>query len=99
MKRERAEECAKRLDDFMTELFHNLKGGEKEFAAHAGLTVPQLFVLKMVESKKGCKMGDLAKALHLHFGTATSIVDRLIRDGLLSRKRDDDDRRVVSGSI
>lgn len=79
----------------MTELFHNLKGGGKELALHAGLTVPQFFVLKMVESNKGCKMGDLARALHLHFGTATSIVDRLIRDGLLARERDEGDRRVV----
>jgi len=95
MDRKHAEIYAKKIDTLLTSFFHGFRGKEKVLAVEVGLTMPQFFVMMMVDTKGSCKMSDLAKALSLNFGTATGIVDRLVRDDYLERKRDEKDRRVV----
>lgn len=95
MDRKIAKVYAKKLDIFLTNFFHGFKGKEKILAVEMGLTLPQFFVLMIVNAKNNCKMSELAKELSLNFGTATGIVDRLVRDGYLKRERDEKDRRIV----
>ncbi|MDO8886832.1 MarR family transcriptional regulator [Candidatus Oleimmundimicrobium sp.] len=95
MDRKRAEIYAKKLDTFLTNIFHGFRGKEKILATEAGLTMPQFFVMMIVDAKGSRKMSELAELLSLNFGTATGIVDRLVRDGYLKRQRDEKDRRVV----
>ncbi len=60
-----------------------------------GLTGPQLLVLKIVGERDRPTMGEIAEAVHLSQATATGILDRLERKGLVHRTRDDPDRRKV----
>ncbi len=90
---------AEALNSLFVNFFRNLKASEKSLAAEMGFTLPQIFVLMTVDSKNGCKMSGLAKGLSLNFGTATGIVDRLVRDGYIERQRDEEDRRVVWVSL
>ncbi|NEW06926.1 MarR family transcriptional regulator [Paenibacillus sp. SYP-B3998] len=59
------------------------------------LTGPQLFILRELFLKEPRKLGDLAQAVQLSNSTVSGIVDRLERDGLVERRRDEQDRRVV----
>ncbi len=60
-----------------------------------GLTMSQLRVLYMLQAGPGTPAGAVAAHLKVRPSTATGIVDRLVRDGLVRRERDDLDRRRV----
>lgn len=60
-----------------------------------GLTMSQLRVLYMLQAEPGTPAGNIAALLKVRPSTATGIVDRLERDGLVRRERDDLDRRRV----
>ncbi len=67
----------------------------KRLARDTGLTTPQLIVLQSVAATGRAKPSDVARNVHLSTATITSIVDRLVRDGLVSRERSLADRRSV----
>jgi DNA-binding MarR family transcriptional regulator len=61
-----------------------------------GLTLPQFDVLAELErAKSGFTFGELSRLLLVTSGNLTGIVDRLEADGLVRRKHDKRDRRVV----
>jgi len=60
-----------------------------------GVTGPQLVVLKELSANGGCCVTELTKAVHLGQATATGILDRLEKRGLVRRQRSDRDRRRV----
>ena len=64
------------------------------------LTVPQFFTLSTLESLGGtASMGDLARSTYQVSATMTGIIDRLVRDGLVERRRAETDRRSVVVAI
>jgi DNA-binding MarR family transcriptional regulator len=62
-----------------------------------GLDVPlaQLKSLFMIASKGSTSVGKLSDDLGVTPGDVTGIVDRLVRQGLVSRGEDPEDRRVI----
>jgi DNA-binding MarR family transcriptional regulator len=59
-----------------------------------GVTVPQMLVLRQVfEEPK--TIGQICKAVDLSYSTVSGIIDRLEREQLVERVRDEKDRRVV----
>jgi DNA-binding MarR family transcriptional regulator len=56
----------------------------------------QVLAIITIDEKKICSLGDLAKELHVAAPTVTGIVDRLQRDGYLTRIPDEVDRRVTN---
>ena len=67
----------------------------KRLLKSAGLTVPQLMVLQALSPDGRAKPSDIARRVHLSQATITSIVDRLLKAGLVNRERSEGDRRVV----
>ena len=61
----------------------------------AGLTAPQLLVLRTIHQRGELSVGDLAHRISLSQGTVTSILDRLVARGLVTRERAREDRRKV----
>lgn len=62
--------------------------------AEFGITVPQGLVLKQIAD--GPKtIGHISKSIGLSYSTVSGIIDRLERDGWVTRIRDDADRRVI----
>ncbi len=59
------------------------------------LTATQYVVLVRMWEEEGTSISELGERLFLDNPTLTGIVDRMERDGLLQRRRDDEDRRVV----
>jgi DNA-binding MarR family transcriptional regulator len=62
----------------------------------AGLTMPQAFALRaLVLSTRRVSASDLARDCDMLASTVTGVVDRLEQHGLVTRERDERDRRVV----
>ncbi len=73
-------------------------GGARQFAAALapfGLTLQQYFTLVAINRVGECTMGMLAGQTHHSLGTMTGIVDRLVRQGLVTRRSHATDRRIV----
>ena len=60
-----------------------------------GLTMSQLRVLHLLNTTRFALAGTVAESLKVRPSTATGIVDRLVRQGLVDRQRDPEDRRCV----
>ena len=64
-----------------------------------GLTYPQFLVMVALWGTDGRTVGELGAALGLESSTLTPLVKRLEAAGLLARRRDSDDERVVRVSL
>ncbi|TEB07915.1 Transcriptional repressor MprA [Pelotomaculum schinkii] len=63
------------------------------------LSVFELLALMMSEKYQAVTMSSLAQGMSVPMSTATGIVDRLVKKGLLDRGRSEEDRRVVTVSL
>ena len=60
-----------------------------------GLTGPQLIVLREIATRGETTAGEIAKAVSLGQATITGILDRLEKRNLITRLRNDADRRRI----
>jgi DNA-binding MarR family transcriptional regulator len=73
-------------------------GGARQFAGALtpySLTLQQYFTLVAIKRAGECTMGMLASETHHSLGTMTGIVDRLVKQGFVTRCSHATDRRVV----
>ena len=64
-----------------------------------GLTMSQLRVLVILQRDPGVTAGRLADRLGVRPSTVTGIVDRIVKQDLVERQPDPDDRRVVRNTL
>lgn len=64
-----------------------------------GITIPQSMVIGILSKEKTLKITELSSKLSLSNSTVSGIVDRLEKQGLVERKRSEQDKRVVYVSI
>ena len=69
--------------------------GRLEAWVGLGLTLTQLRVLFVLRAEDGASASALAERLNVTPSTLTRIVDRVVRQGLVRRDADNDDRRLV----
>jgi DNA-binding MarR family transcriptional regulator len=69
--------------------------GGKQLAAVTGLTPSQLMVLQEIERRGEAIPSAVASALQFSQATITTLVDRLVSLGLITRQRSDRDKRQV----
>lgn len=67
----------------------------KKLSKEAGLTSPQLLILRAIENEDGVLAKKVADQVNLSTATVTSILDRLESRQLISRERSTVDRRKV----
>ncbi len=67
----------------------------KELARRANLTGPQLTVVKILQVVGDLSLSDLSERIRSQNSTVTGIIDRMEREGLVTRTRSKEDRRVV----
>jgi DNA-binding MarR family transcriptional regulator len=61
----------------------------------ADLTFTQLRALSVLARRQPMRVSDLAEALDMSIASASALVDRMARRGLVSRRDDAEDRRTV----
>ncbi|TVP58206.1 MAG: MarR family transcriptional regulator [Gemmatimonadales bacterium] len=64
-----------------------------------GLTVPQFGILEALHHLGPLSLGELAEKLLVTGGNITYVMDRLEEQGLVYRKRSDEDRRVIKAYL
>ena len=67
----------------------------KSLEKHYGLTSPQLIILQELSQNEYIAIGEIARKISLSQATVTDIIDRLITKGLVTRTKNNLDRRQV----
>ena len=72
-----------------------MRGVQLDFFVRRGVTQTQFLVLVAIRSYGRCRMGTLARSLHVSMPTVSGIVSRLVGSGHLRRVPQTEDRRQV----
>lgn len=83
--------------DYITVLRQKFTDEESDFLKKTqGMSLQQLKVLLVIASNCPCTMGQVSKHMPiLSLSSITVIVDKLVKQGLVQRRRDENDRRAV----
>ena len=84
-----------RLSELMMVATRSMGSFLGQLVQGSGLTPAGLAVMRVLEARDGLKSSEVAARGWSTPGTVTTVVDTLVRDGLVERRRDDHDRRVV----
>jgi len=92
---------AKRLSLLLPRIAKNFRLAALIENVHRGLTTPQLLLLLIIDQadRPALTMSELARELGVTLPTATGTVQRLIRQALVARTHDEQDRRLVFVSL
>lgn len=82
-----------RFMQVMWALVHRLDQTSKRMRRQVGVTGPQRLALRVVGLFPGISAGDVATVLHMHPSTLTGVLQRLVAQTLVVRRRDPNDRR------
>lgn len=91
----RLDEFGTRIMELLPRLLEEVVRRENNYLARGLITLPQMRVLNYLNHYGACQMHQLASALRLQRPSATGMVDRLVKHGLLERQRSEEDRRAV----
>lgn len=83
------------IDKLIRRVSFVIKCRGREILNEFDITIPQFNALLVLRENGDMTIGDLGSKLFLASSTATDLVDRMERDGLVKRERDKSDRRVV----
>ncbi|MBT9156459.1 MAG: putative HTH-type transcriptional regulator YusO [Firmicutes bacterium] len=72
-----------------------IKKRGREILVDFGITPPQFSALLTLIQNGDLTIGELGEKMYLACSTATDLVDRMERNGLVARERDTNDRRVI----
>ncbi|MBM4361328.1 MAG: MarR family transcriptional regulator, partial [Deltaproteobacteria bacterium] len=79
----------------MTYLYAESRRVTRAVAEQYGLTGSQLVVLRLLGPGGRLSVGEISERIRAQNSTVTGIIDRMERDGLVARRRSENDRRVV----
>ena len=77
------------------EIYNALSPGVPTEWLSSDLTVAQLRILLVLQSRGPTRMSDIASTLSVTLPSATGIVDNLVKKGLVERETEPTDRRLV----
>lgn len=98
--RPRPDDPALRILRAIRQMVRGISQYSKHLAAETGLTVPQVVCLQALEGEDdGLSVTELGSRVSLSPGTASRVVERLVRAGLVKRRRRRRDRRLVAVSL
>lgn len=87
------------LFELLLTLFRRIVRREKGLKGYGVLSLPQVVILDALGRNPRHKMRQLSMLLGIGMSAATGLVDRLVKGGLVTRDRDQEDRRIVWVSI
>jgi len=95
MNRLSIEAFANRVTELLPQLARGMARHENNYLTKGVITPPQVWVLRQLTRQPECSMRELAEFMKMGLSSVTGMVDRLVRQGLASRRRTEQDRRVV----
>ena len=83
------------LDRLTRRLQRNLECCDRALVTCCGITVSQAYALLALQEAGALAMNDFAAAMRLHGTTMSRMADALVEKGLVERRPDPEDRRIV----
>lgn len=83
------------LEKELRYISHLIKQKGREILSNYTITPPQFVALQWLHESGDMTIGDLSTKMYLAFSTTTDLVDRMEKNELVKRIRDENDRRVV----
>ena len=83
------------LEKELRYISHLIKQKGREILSNYTITPPQFVALQWLHESGDMTIGDLSTKMYLAFSTTTDLVDRMEKNELVQRIRDEQDRRVV----
>ena len=83
------------LEKELRYISHLIKQKGREILSNYTITPPQFVALQWLHESGDMTIGDLSTKMYLAFSTTTDLVDRMEKNELVQRVRDENDRRVV----
>ena len=81
--------------DAIRRMLHALRSSARQAESQVGVTGAQLFVLQTLADSPAASLNELAGRTLTHQSTVSVVVDRLVRRGLVLKRRAADDARRV----
>lgn len=91
---DRFAEYLARLDKALRKVMDRITR-EMAGSLHAGISLPQFHLMRFVAEKGAPTVSEVAEIGGVTLSAITSLADRLYKAGLLTRERDQNDRRLV----
>jgi len=88
-------EFASKVIELSPRIIRGFKQYENNYLTRGEITLPQFWALGYLDRNGKSKMNNLAKLLKISPSGTTGLIDRLIAQGLVARKADFHDRRIV----
>ncbi|TFH43152.1 MAG: MarR family transcriptional regulator [Chrysiogenales bacterium] len=88
-----------RLDTILFSALQAVYRFQQSKVAAYDLDYEDIYLLQFLRNSSPARMGEIAEEMRIPISTATRVVDRLERMRLLSRKKDERDRRNVLVSL
>lgn len=83
------------IEDLLRSVNNILRKRGRDFLGSFDITGPQFDALNVLRDFGELTMGELCTKMFLACSTATDLIDRMERNGLIERVRDTADRRVI----
>jgi len=99
MSRLSLEAFADRAMELFPQLVRGMSRHESNYLSKGVITLPQMWVLGYLARQPRCPMRELAGFMRMGLSSLTGMVDRLVKQGLVERRRTEHDRRVVFVAI
>jgi DNA-binding MarR family transcriptional regulator len=88
-------EFADRMMEIMPVMMREFARRQESELFRSKITLPQFLILNLLHGLNEARMTELAKFMKVTTAAMTGIVDRLVRDGYVSRHYEPKDRRII----
>ena len=92
-------EATRDVLDAIRGIVQALRESSRAAERHVGLSGAQTFVLRTLSERASLSLNDLATATHTHQSSVSTVVTRLVEDGLIRRGRSPEDARRLELSL
>ena len=89
------QDFSRQVVEIMPQIYREFAKREDNELMTGKISFPQMVTLQYVSNKKCVNMKCIANNLGIKMSSASTLVDRLIREKMLSRRHDEKDRRIV----
>lgn len=86
---------AEKLNGLFPELAKGFAGRQSDEIIKGKISLPQFLILGYLYKSREAAMSEISRYMATTLSASTGIVDRMINAGLVERRREESDRRVV----
>jgi DNA-binding MarR family transcriptional regulator len=93
------EQIIETIADTLPEIMRRILESRPLHQGEFDITLAQMRAMGAIGSQGACTMGELAARLGISLSAATGLTDRMVQQGMIERKPDPEDRRIVRVEI